>query len=131
MALANCNECGKLYNKIISDYCPECNDKFDKYFNDINEFIYEHGPQPIHIVSNGTGIKERWIMKFINEGRLINCNIQYPCQQCGNLITKGKLCQSCIMEWNEHLKEKNDQNEAKQNHIHGKMYSSYSWKKGD
>lgn len=123
MALFNCKDCGKLYNKIVSDYCPICNDKIEGYFNDVNHYIYDKGPQPIHIVSQATGVNPKWIMKFIHDGRLINSSIEYPCQQCGDFISKGKLCNKCVKEWNDHLKEKETEKESLEPKFKGKMYS--------
>lgn len=119
--LANCKECGKLFNKIVGDYCPVCLDNIDKYYSLVNNYIYENGPQHINTVSKDTGVKERWIMQFIQEGRIINSNIKYPCQQCGETITKGKICNKCSSKWEELKKEKEPE---KKEVI--KMYSKHS-----
>lgn len=121
MTLANCKECGKLYNKMVSEYCSDCNDIIEGYFSIISEYIYDNGPQPIHIVSAETGVKEKWIMQFIRDGRLIDSKIEYPCQQCGSYINRGKLCDKCIKKWDDSLDNKDKENMA---NIKGKMYSS-------
>jgi len=96
MALSNCRECGKLFNKIAVVICPDCVDKIERDFETVYSYLKEHDTAHIDKISEDTGVEKKWIMKFLAEGRFEKICIAYKCENCGVEITNGKLCTSCL-----------------------------------
>jgi len=95
MALANCRECGKLFLKISSDICPECQKKEEEDFNRVKDYLKENPNAKIAEIMEGTGVTETRINKFIRAGRL---SIKPTCESCGKAIDSGRLCPECRLK---------------------------------
>ncbi|MCX7796160.1 MAG: MerR family transcriptional regulator [bacterium] len=92
MPLANCKECGKLFLKVASDICPECQRKEEEDFNKVKEYLKEHPNANLSEIMEATGVGENKISKFIRAGRL---SIKPTCESCGRPIDSGRLCPEC------------------------------------
>lgn len=95
MALSNCQECGRVFNKVAVGMCPACVDKIEEDFETVYKFLRENGTAHIDTISEETGVEKKWIMKFLNEGRFEGISVSYKCDSCGADITSGKLCGFC------------------------------------
>lgn len=98
MALTNCKECGRLFNRTVRDICPVCVKKEDEDFLKVSNYLRENrgaSPQEVH---EATEVEISTIYRFIREGRLIASNfpnMTYPCERCGIPIQVGRFCQTC------------------------------------
>lgn len=92
MPLANCKECGKLFFKVVSDICPDCQKKEEEDFNKVKEFLKEYPNASLVEIMEATGVSESKISKFIRTGRL---SIKPTCESCGRPIDNGRLCPEC------------------------------------
>lgn len=92
MPLANCKECGKLFFKVVSDICPDCQKKEEEDFNKVKEFLKEYPNASLVEIMEATGVSESKISKFIRAGRL---SIKPTCESCGRPIDSGRLCPEC------------------------------------
>ena len=54
--LANCKACNNLFNKIYRPYCSSCEEKINKYYETIRNFIEENGKSTIMDIHNGPSI---------------------------------------------------------------------------
>lgn len=99
MPLANCEECGKLYQQFRSKRCPECKKAREKEVDDVKRFLRRNPGAAITEVSEGTDIEEEKILDFIREGdiELVKppVDMQFNCEVCGSVIPAGRKCQSC------------------------------------
>ncbi len=95
MPLANCKECGKLFFKVASDICPECQKKEEEDFNKVKDYLREYPNASLSEIMEATGVNEKKISKFIKAGRL---SIKPTCESCGRPIDSGKLCPECRMK---------------------------------
>ncbi|MCI1858728.1 MAG: hypothetical protein LKI80_11280 [Sporolactobacillus sp.] len=98
--LANCRNCGRLFVRTSSPYCPDClreqNKKFDRVYNFIRR--REHRKATVAEVHEATDVETDLIYEWVREGRLTTTafpNLGYPCKSCGKLITRGTLCDDC------------------------------------
>jgi flagellar operon protein (TIGR03826 family) len=107
--LVNCPNCNDIFAKNqFRDLCPKCWKKEEDDFQVINQFMRkrENRAATIDQVVKYTGVKEELILKFIKKGRLQLANfpnLGYPCDKCGHIIRKGKLCDRCAGELREDL----------------------------
>ncbi|RYL95816.1 hypothetical protein EWI07_01155 [Sporolactobacillus sp. THM7-4] len=98
--LANCKNCGRLYVRVSSPYCPECLKEQEKKFELVYDFIrrQENRTSTVQQTHEATGVETDLIYEWVREGRLqskIFPNLGYPCQSCGRIIQSGILCDSC------------------------------------
>lgn len=114
MALANCSQCGRLFNKIAYDLCPDCVNKVEQDFEKVYQFLRESGASHIDVIHQETGVDKRQIMKFLAEDRFEGVTVSYKCESCGEAITSGKLCAKCVESINKQI-EKMQQEAAPKN----------------
>lgn len=101
MALINCKECGRLFNSVMRDICPDCMRKDDMDFLKVSGFLREHRGASPDEVHEETEVALDKIYRFIRDGRLIASNfpgMTYPCERCGNPIQAGRFCRTCTNE---------------------------------
>jgi flagellar operon protein (TIGR03826 family) len=107
--LINCPKCGSIYVKNkFRDVCDACYKEEEKQFEAVYKFlrIRENRAATIPRVVEATGIDEDLLLKFIRTGRLKIAtfpNLGYPCDKCGSLIKKGKLCDDCAEDLRKEL----------------------------
>ncbi len=98
--IANCPVCGKLYMETGQRMCRDCYEKELEDENTVATFVRENEKVTIREICEGTGVRERVVMRMIRAGRFIESGIeiQYPCESCGTPITRGRLCEKCNNE---------------------------------
>lgn len=107
MAIANCRRCGKLFNRIGRDICPDCVKDEDEKLATIRAYLRQHPLANIYEVANGTDVSYDEIVQFIRDGRLLlrnNPNMVYPCERCGTPTQSGRLCANCAKEMAREVK---------------------------
>ena len=107
--LANCPNCGSVFVKTnLRDVCETCYKEEEIAFETVYTFIRkkENRTATIFETSEGTGVDEELIIKFIKTGRLRLAqfpNLGYPCQKCRTIIREGNLCDECVNELRSEL----------------------------
>jgi flagellar operon protein (TIGR03826 family) len=95
MPLANCKECGRLFIKVTSDICPDCQRKEEEEFDRVKEYLKNHPNANLSEIMEATGVSENRISKFIRMGRL---SIKPTCEVCGKPIDSGRFCPECRLK---------------------------------
>ncbi len=99
MELRNCPECGKVFTYIRTNLCPACQQKDEEDFKLVRKFIAQNPGCDILAVSEGTGVSEAKIIRYMREGRITagtnNVNLRINCEVCGALISGGRFCKEC------------------------------------
>lgn len=99
--LSNCPNCGEIfYKNKFRDVCEKCWKAEEEEYNTVYQFMRkrENRAATIEQVVVQTGVKEETILKYIKKGRIQIAqfpNFGYPCDRCGRIIRKGKLCDKC------------------------------------
>lgn len=107
--IANCPKCGDIFVKTqFRDICQKCWKEEEEAYEAVYKFIRkrENRAATIRQVEEATEVEEDLILKFIKTGRLKLTqfpNLGYPCDQCGKIIQKGKLCNSCAEKLRKEL----------------------------
>ncbi|MGB9682847.1 MAG: hypothetical protein ACP5RW_09510 [bacterium] len=95
MPLANCKECGRLFVKVSSDICPDCQREIEEDFEKVRRYLKDHPNPKITEIIEATGISDSRLNRFIRAGRL---SIKPVCESCGKPIESGRLCPECRMK---------------------------------
>ncbi|WP_078414323.1 TIGR03826 family flagellar region protein [Priestia abyssalis] len=107
--LANCPECDGLYiRNAFRDTCAACYKKEEELLNTIYQFIRKRQNRmaTVEQVTIATGVSEKQIQKFIQQGRLRVRefpNLGYSCSGCGALIQAGSMCENCLRGFEHEL----------------------------
>ncbi len=126
MGLSNCRECGKLYMENSFNLCVDClrlqeaeELKVVSYLRD----VVDHAS--VAEIHEATGVKQRVIMKMIQQGRIVGGTIIfYPCESCGAEIQQGRLCANCSQNILSQIPAKENKPEKSiDNSKHTRFYS--------
>lgn len=106
--LANCESCGKLFVQATTPICPSCRQEIEKKFETVWKYMRkkENREATVNEIYLATGVEEKLIFKWIQEGRLQIKdfkNLHYPCEICGSPIQTGMLCGSCYGNMSKQL----------------------------
>ncbi|MDD9148048.1 MULTISPECIES: TIGR03826 family flagellar region protein [unclassified Sporolactobacillus] len=125
--LANCANCGRLFVKTVSPFCPECLKEQDRQFELVYHYItrQENRTATVPQVHEATGVKTDLIYQWVREGRLVPAlfpNLGYPCRSCGTIIKEGVLCDNCRRRLEKEINQENAEQEKKDGRKRGKTY---------
>ncbi|MBD7985188.1 hypothetical protein H9649_11370 [Sporosarcina sp. Sa2YVA2] len=109
--LKDCPSCGAFFNYTgIRDVCANCAQSEEKLYEEVYRFLRrrENRAATIERIVEATGATETMLHKWVRKGRLqpaLFPNLGYPCDNCGKLTAKGKLCEGCTNELNTELRQ--------------------------
>ena len=100
MNIVQCMYCKKPFASLGGRICPACNEKIDRDFITVRDYIYEHKSSNIDIIAEETEVPKHIIIHLLKEGRLV---IDGPaggggilhCEMCKKPINTGRLCKDC------------------------------------
>jgi flagellar operon protein (TIGR03826 family) len=98
--LDNCPKCGKLFLKGVRDVCQSCYKLEEEEYQLVSGYLRnrDNKKATIYDASEDTGVTIKQITKFIRQGRISLeglPNMGFPCETCGQLISKGTMCTTC------------------------------------
>ena len=102
MNIIQCQFCKKPFGSVGGRVCPDCNEKIDKDFIKVRDYIYEHKHASIDEISEETEVHKQIILHLLKEGRL---TIESPdgggggllfCEVCKKSINSGRMCKDCM-----------------------------------
>ena len=70
MNMVNCIKCGKVFQKMSTPLCPECEKLDEKIFEKIKDYLSEHPESSLAEVAKATEVSTKKIMRYLKEGRL-------------------------------------------------------------
>lgn len=102
MALANCQGCNKLFNKVTSPLCPACIDQDENDLKIVNEALREEPNLTVAQLSEKTDVSKRTILRLLKDQRITSkANLaDVKCGKCGApaISLSVKLCERCAAE---------------------------------
>lgn len=104
MEIINCPKCGKLFSKLSSPICEQCQKDEEDLFQVVRKYVDEHPNCLLKEVTNETGVSVKKIMKYLRDGRLeVSTGMRgiLKCEKCGKPISRGHYCDSCVIELNQ------------------------------
>lgn len=99
MALANCDGCNKVFNKVTASLCPACIEQDEKDLQVVNEALREEPHQTIEQLSEKTGVSKRTILRLLKNQRIASDAdlVEVKCGKCGApaISLSVRLCGRC------------------------------------
>ncbi|MCL1988335.1 MAG: hypothetical protein FWG64_10260 [Firmicutes bacterium] len=98
MQVVNCPRCKRLFHKVVSPLCPDCEKKEEEEFQELRRFVEEEEYTTMKDIAEFTGMPLKRILKYVREGRLQvrkGLDDALKCIQCGQPIDKGNFCKNC------------------------------------
>lgn len=108
--IRNCPSCGEFFNYTgIREVCYKCGQQEEEMYQIVYRFLRkrENRAATVERIVEATGVEEELLYKWVRKGRLhpaIFPNLGYPCDNCGRLTNKGKLCEPCTEELKSDLR---------------------------
>jgi len=102
MNIIQCQFCKKPFGSLGRKVCPDCDEKIDKDFIAVRDYIYEHKHSSIDEIAEETEVPKQIILHLLKEGRL---TIDSPdgsgggllyCEVCKKSINTGRMCKDCM-----------------------------------
>lgn len=99
--LRNCPMCGTFFNYTgLREVCHSCAQKEEDLYQIVYRFLRKRENRAANIdrIEEATGVERELLFKWVRKGRLHPAtfpNLGYPCDNCGHLTNKGKLCDKC------------------------------------
>jgi len=125
MNIVQCQYCKKPFASLGGRICPACNEKIDRDFITVRDYIYDNKQSNIDTISEETEVPKHIIIHLLKEGRLV---IDSPdgdgllvCEMCKKPINTGRLCKGCSgnitsnMDRNAAASKKSEPSAAEQN----------------
>ena len=100
--LRSCPMCGVFFNYTgLREVCHSCAQKEEDLYQIVYRFLRkrENRAATVDRIEEATGVERDLLFKWVRKGRLhpaIFPNLGYPCDNCGHLTNKGKLCDKCV-----------------------------------
>lgn len=134
MQIDYCPRCDQLFQKVTRDICPKCMRELDKLYEIIYQFIRkkENREATIDDIATETNIDREDIIMIIRSGKF-NLkqfpNLGYPCESenCNELVTEGRLCPKCIAKIQDGLdrEKRQKEKELRKKEEERKRYRTY------
>jgi len=105
LQLQNCLACGRVYVDTGLGMCRDCYEKELQQEDKAASYVRDNPRSTVKQICDGTGVKERVVMRMIKAGRFVSGNIAYPCESCGAMITRGRLCDKCNQDLLKQVEE--------------------------
>lgn len=109
MDVRNCKQCGKLFNYVGKNLCPDCLKSKEDEFIKVRDYIRKNPSAGIAEVSEATETTVKQIRQWVREERLVlteaSATAGINCDGCGRPITTGKLCPACKKQMSQTLSQ--------------------------
>lgn len=115
LKVANCPQCGKVFQKNLRNMCHDCVQSYESDFNRCFMHLRDNRKASNEELSEATGVSVNQIVGYIKENKLMISsypNLTYPCNSCRAPIRQHNLCASCRMRLMSDIHKLNEQ-EAK------------------
>ena len=99
--LRSCPMCNTFFNYTgLREVCHSCAQKEEDLYQIVYRFLRkrENRAATVDRIEEATGVERELLFKWVRKGRLhpaLFPNLGYPCDNCGHLTRKGKLCDKC------------------------------------
>lgn len=101
MPLANCPECGHLFNRLHDRLCPACTARENEQFDRVRAHMRENNVHSATQLADETEVPRDVILRWVDEGRLElqrTDEEREGCKRCGKPAEHGDLCNRCKTE---------------------------------
>lgn len=109
MPLAKCVRCKKIFSKISSAVCPNCQPDEDADFAKIHNAIVKFPGAKAEEIASMAGVEVECVLRMLSEGRLRYSDVgdEATCGRCGApaISMAKRLCERCLVEMDRECAE--------------------------
>jgi len=133
--LRNCPMCGIFFNYTgLLEVCHNCAQKEEDSYQVVYRFLRKRENRAANVdrIEEATGVDRDLLYKWVRKGRLHPAtfpNLGYPCDNCGHLTNKGKLCDKCTNSINSELRTFEAAKEFRESILHQDHVTYHAEKK--
>lgn len=102
LALAKCARCSRVFTKVRSAVCVECQDYEDRDFNKIREVLETTPGLAADQVAERAEVSLACVLRLVEEGRIASVlpGAEVRCGRCGAqaISMTKRLCERCLVE---------------------------------
>ncbi len=99
MTIANCKQCGRVFQRQYSPLCPPCHQEANNRISQVYRFIQAHPHMTMEEVACSCDVPLKDVEAMLFEGKLGTAatNLVAHCQRCHSpiLASRGRFCPSC------------------------------------
>lgn len=107
--IRNCIRCKKIFAPVGKEkICPDCRAKDVELEDRVKAYVRDHRGITVNQLIEGTGVPAKFIWRMIQQGLFENSGLldaQYPCGNCGKLISKDVYCSECASKLKENAQK--------------------------
>lgn len=97
--IKNCVRCKRIFIPVNNEkICPDCHAADLAMEETVKSYVRDHPGITVNELIEGSGAPSKFVWRMIQQGLFENSNLkdaEYPCNNCGKLITRGTYCDEC------------------------------------
>ena len=98
--IRNCARCKRIFVPVGNEkICSDCRAADFELEERVKSYVRDHPGITVNQLIEGSGAPAKLIWRMIMQGQFENSglkNAQYPCANCGKMITRGTYCAECM-----------------------------------
>lgn len=107
--IRNCARCKKIFAPAGKEkICPECRAIDLELEERVKAYVRDHTGLTVNQLIEGSGVPAKLVWRMIQQGLFENSGLldaEYPCANCGKLITKDVYCSDCAGKLKENAQK--------------------------
>ena len=107
--IRNCVRCSKIFVPVSNEkICPDCRAEEVEMEERVKAYVRDHRGITVNQLIEGSGAPQKLVWRMIQQGLFGNgalLDAEYPCANCGKLITKDVYCSECASKFRENAQK--------------------------
>jgi ribosomal protein L37E len=106
MALSKCARCKRVFTKVRSPICPNCEPDEEQDYEKARDSLQETPNQNPEELAESSGVELECILRLLEAGRIAAAPYEnVRCGRCGApaISISKKLCEACLQRLNQEL----------------------------
>ncbi len=107
--IKNCSRCKRIFIPVSGEkICPDCRAADLALEERVKTYVRDHPGITINELIEGSGVPSKFVWRMVQQGQFENSSLkdaQYPCNNCGKLITRGTYCDECTGKLKENAQK--------------------------
>ena len=107
--IRNCARCKRIFAPIGAEkICPDCRAADIELEERVKAYVRDHPGITVNQLIEGSGVPAKLVWRMIQQGLFENAGLldaEYPCANCGKLISKDVYCSECAGKLKENAQK--------------------------
>ena len=107
--IRNCARCKRIFAPVSGEkICPDCRAEDAEIEERVKAYVRDNPGLTVDQLIEGSGAPAKLVWRMIQQGLFENSGLkgaEYPCANCGKLITKDIYCSECASRLRENAQK--------------------------